>query len=339
VDGWNVTIAAAFALEPRYARRLFPAESRVLFDPSIRVLSSEPVTDFLDPARTDDLAEVELLVTGWGCPALDDVALERMPRLRWIVHAAGTVKGHLGAAVWRRGVVVSSATSVNAIPVAEYTVGAILLAGKRAFKLAADLRAARTAMVADERYPGMGNYRKRVGLVGASTIGRLVIEYLRPFSFEVVVADPFLTQADATQLGVRVIELDELLATSDIVSVHAPELPSTRNMIDARRVGLMRPDTTLINTARGSLVDHDALRRRAAAGELSLILDVTDPQPLPQNDPLYDAEDVLLTPHIAGSMGTELERLATAAIDEVNRIARGLPFEHPVDGGALALRA
>lgn len=339
VDRAGVTIAVAFALDPRFAQRLFPDERLKRLEPGIRVLSVEPITDFHDAARADELAEVEMLITGWGCATIDRAALERMPRLRWIAHAAGTVKGHLSDEVWRRGIQVSSATRANAIPVAEYTVAMILLAGKQAFRLAADLHATRAAVAPDERYPTMGNYGKRVGLIGASTIGRLVIEYLRPFELEVVIADPFLAETDAAHLGVRLMELDELLATSDVVSVHAPELPTTRNMIDARRVDLMRPGTTFVNTARGSLVDHDALRRRARAGELFLILDVTDPEPLSPDDPLYDTPDVLLTPHIAGSLGTELGRLAMTAISEANRIARGLPFEHAVDARSLGLRA
>ncbi len=170
----------------------------------------------------------------------------------------------------------------------------------------------------------------RIGLIGASTIGRLVIERLATLDVEVAVADPYLDDADAERLGVTRMELDELFAWADVVSVHAPELPSTRHLVDADRLARMHDGAWLINTARGSLVDTDALTRECVAGRLNAFIDTPDPEPLPADSPLYDLPNVVLTPHIAGSLGTELSRMGDLAVAEIRRFVAGEALEHEV---------
>jgi phosphoglycerate dehydrogenase-like enzyme len=214
--------------------------------------------------------------------------------------------------------------------VAEFTLAAILLANKGALRAARDYGARRARIDALAEYPDIGNRAKTVGLVGASRVGRGVIDLLRPFDLRVVVADPFLDEAEAARLGVQLLELDALLAESHVVSLHAPSLPTTRHMIDRRRLALMRDGAVLINTARGALVDHDALVAELRSGRLSAVLDVTEPEPLPPESPLFTLPNVVLTPHIAGALGTEVVRLGDAAIEELRRYASGLPFAHPL---------
>lgn len=326
------------------------AETRkaVLGDTALRRLTEvatvEPallVTDFGDenPVQATELSQAEVLLTGWGCPPLDRDALRRMPRLRAVVHAAGSVKGHVTEECWRRGIVVATAAAANALPVAEFTLGAILFANKRVLDAAHAYRTARTRVNLIERFPGIGNYRRTVGLVGASRIGRRVIELLAPFDIEVLLHDPYVTAREAAALGAEAVDLDVLALRSDIVSLHAPELPSTRHLFDADRLALMPDGATLINTARGSLVDTEALTGELLTGRLHAVLDHTDPEVLPAGSPLFELPNVLLTPHLAGSIGGELHRLADTAIDELARYAQGLPFAHPVDREALARSA
>ncbi|EFL03718.1 2-hydroxyacid family dehydrogenase [Streptomyces sp. SPB78] len=295
------------------------------------------VTDFAPgtPGAVEALRQAEVLFTGWGCPALDASALEFLPRLRAVVHAAGSVKHHITRDVWERGIAVSTAAAANALPVAEYTVAAVLLANKRVLDGARAYREARSRVNLLERFPDVGNYRRTVGLVGASRIGRRVVELLRPFDLRVLVHDPYLTPDEADALGVTAVDLDTLLRLSDVVSVHAPELPETRHLFDAGRLASMRDGATFVNTARGSLVDTDALVKELVSGRLHAVLDHTEPEILPADSPLYDLPNVLLTPHLAGSLGGELHRLADAAVDEVGRYARGLPFAHRVDPDTL----
>lgn len=144
--------------------------------------------------------------------------------------------------------------------------------------------------------PGIGNHGRRVGVIGASRIGRRVIELLRPFDLRVSLTDPYVDEAGAAALGVPLLPLDDLLRTCDIVTVHAPDTPETHRLIDRRALALMPDGAVLVNTARGALVDHDALIDELRAGRLSAILDVTDPEPLPADSPLLDLPNAFVTP-------------------------------------------
>ena len=269
----------------------------------------------------------DVLLGHWGCPRLDEPMLDTMPRLRLFAYAAGTVKAVVTPAVWARGLIVTSAAAANAVPVAEYTLAAILFANKGVF---ASRERARDPEARIRRPRPLGNAGKRIGLIGASLVGRRVIELLRPFDLDVVVADPYLDDDEATRLGVVRLELEELVATSDVVSVHAPDLPSTRNLIGAPQLASMRDGATLINTARGAIVDTHALVDALRDGRISAVLDVTDPEPLPGGHPLLVMPNAFVTPHVAGALGSELGRLADLAVTEVERYAAGLPPLHPV---------
>ncbi|GLZ77780.1 2-hydroxyacid dehydrogenase [Actinorhabdospora filicis] len=287
------------------------------------------VADFADPAHAGALARAEFLVSGWGCPPLTAEALDRMPKLRVNVHAAGSVKHHTTEEVWRRGIAVSSAADANAVPVAEYTRAVIILALKRAFALSAGLSTEGWPSP-DNRVPA-GVVSRTVGLVGASRIGRLVIERLRDLGVRLVLSDPYLTAAEAAELGCELVDLDELVSTSDVVSLHAPELPETRHLMDGRRLAMMRDHAVLVNTARGSLVDTEALAKECASGRLDAVLDVTDPEPIPREHVLLTLPNVFVTPHLAGAQGTEIALLGSYAVADLRRFLAGEAMLGAVD--------
>ncbi len=276
--------------------------------------------------------QAEVVLGHWGCPRLDAAALDRLPRLRLFAYAAGTVKAIVTPEVWARGITVTSAAAANAVPVAEYTLAAILFANKGVF---ASRERLRDPSLRTRRPRPLGNYGNRVGLIGASLVGRRVIELLAPFDLDVAVADPFLTPDEATALGVVKIEVDELMATSAVVSIHAPDLPSTRHLVDAAGLALLADGSTLVNTARPALVDQDALLAELATGRISAVLDVTDPEPLPVDHPLLARPNAFVTPHVAGALGGELERLADLAITEIEHFALGQQALHPVTAADL----
>jgi len=289
-----------------------------------------PLARFDEPRAGPLLARAEILLSGWGCPPLDAGLLARAPALRAVVHAAGTVKNHVTPACFARGLRVSSAAAANAIPVAEYTVAAVLFAGKRVFRLARRYRELRGFRLWGEEVPDPSNYRKVVGVVGASRVGRRVVELLRPYDLQVLLHDPTLDDAAIRALGAEPAPLDDLLARADVVTLHAPAVPSTRGVLDARRLSLLRDGAVLVNTARGSLVDAEALTRELVAGRIDAVLDVTEPEVLPPDSPLYDLPNVFLTPHVAGALGSERERLVELALEEIGRLVRGEPLRHEV---------
>jgi phosphoglycerate dehydrogenase-like enzyme len=333
--------AALLAMGTGIAERLLTPEHRARLAGLVRTDPALVAHQLSDPAPAvaEALAGAELLLTCWGAPPLTAGVLDAAPRLRAVVHAAGSVKHHITDACWERGIAVTSAAAANAGPVAEYTLAAILFAGKNVLGSARRYRDLRSHHDWREELDRAGNYGRTVGIVGASRIGRRVIELLRPFDLGVLLYDPFTDAADAAALGVRSVPLDELCTRSDIVSVHAPQLPATRHMIGAAQLAAMRDGSTLINTARGSLIDESALLAELVSGRLHAVLDVTDPELPSAGSPLYDLPNVLLTPHVAGSLGLEIHRLADHALDEVERYTKGLPFADPVHRTALNMSA
>lgn len=286
-----------------------------------------PLERFDEPRAAELLARADVLLTGWACPPLTADVLDAAPHLALVAHAAGTVKDHVPPVVWERGIRVSSAAAANAVPVAEYTLAAVLFANKHVFRTAARFRQRRQAMILPLT---AGNRSKTIGIVGASRVGRLVVDLLQPFDLDVLVHDPTLDDDQVAALGASGASLDELLERSDVVSLHVPAVPATERMIGAEQLARMRDGATLVNTARGSVVDHDALERELVSGRIDAVLDVTAPEPLPADSPLWDLPNVYLTPHVAGAAGSEIPRLAEVAVDEIERWSRGAALEHEV---------
>tara|TARA_R110002124_G_scaffold63350_43_gene173562 strand:- start:29050 stop:30072 length:1023 start_codon:yes stop_codon:yes gene_type:complete len=307
---------------------LGPAEWARL-DAVADVISRKAFTDFDDEAGAVALQQADILLAAWGAPALTEVRLLRAPNLKMVAYAAASVRAIAPQAFWKRGILITSAVSAMAVPVAEFTYAAIIMSGKDVFRIRDRQRAERgtggfgTRISMDVSH--LGNYRRRIGIVGASRIGRLVIDLLVHSNLEVAVYDPFLSAADAQALGATRMELHPLLAWSDTVSLHAPVLPETRHMIGARELALMADNSVLVNTARGWLVDHDALLAELQSGRIRAMIDTPDPEPLPPESPFYDLPNVVLTPHIAGAQGNELRRLSELAITEIERFVAGQP--------------
>lgn len=326
---------------PRALLTMSPGAVDNVFPPAVRRRLAEvadlrrphPVDDFSSAAVAAELADVEVLVTGWGCPPVDAAVLRRAPRLRAVIHAAGTVRTFLSPEVFDRDIVVSSAAAANAVPVAEFTLAAIILGAKRVMPLARlfqHRRTHRTAADLDGQH-WLGTHGLTIGVIGASRTGRRVIELLlRTLDAQVLLYDPYLRDGEAELLGARRTDLDTLVAGSDVVTVHAPQTPATRHLLDARRLALMRPGALLVNTARGALVDIDALTEHLVSGRLDAVLDVTEPEPLPPQHPLWTLPNVFLTPHLAGAQGNEAARLGSLAVDELVRYTRREPLLHQV---------
>ena len=296
-------------------------------------------TELSSPRVRARLTAVEVLITSWGCPPLDSDVLRHAPRLRAVLHAAGSVRGHVGQAVFDRGIRVTTAADANAEPVARYTLAAILWAVKRAPFLAADARVYRDDWSYRQQRGELGGTSLTVVLVGFSRVGRRVARLLQLVGVSrVLVVDPFAGPAAVAAAGAELVPLEQALPRADVLSLHAPYLPETRHMIGAAELAALPPGATLINTARGGLVDHAALEKACRAG-LHAVLDVTDPEPLPRTSVLYELPNVMLTPHVAGSLGAETRLLAASALTELERYAAGLPPLAGVTAESLKLQA
>ncbi|WP_411093388.1 hydroxyacid dehydrogenase [Streptomyces sp. 049-1] len=314
---------ALCVMNPEAAPLVLPAEPRRRLAEMVRLLPDLSGAQ-IHAGFPDALAEAEILVSGWGCPRLTTDVLKRAPRLRAVMHAAGTVKPLVSEAVWERSIVISSAADANAGPVVAYTTALITLAARRTLTMAA-----RYHTGWPEQAFRSGGDGLTVGVIGASRIGRGVISQLvrSDAGYRILLSDPYVTAEEARSLGTERVELEELCGRSAVVSVHAPLLPETTGLLDTKLLALLPDGAALINTARGGIVDTDALTRECLSGRLEAYLDVTDPEPLPPGHPLVTLPNVLLTPHIAGAQGTEVRRLGEYAVAEVARWLAGDPLQ------------
>jgi phosphoglycerate dehydrogenase-like enzyme len=323
---------------PQAAVAMIPGVDRLVLTDAARD-ELERLVELVAPGAVDlnalddeTLGRVEVVIGSWGCSVLDGALLTRMSKLRLLAYAAGTVKMTVTPATWEHGIAVSSAAAANAVPVAEFTFAAIVMIAKDVFRTRDRHREVRGTEPVASRGPAgdVGTRGLRIGVIGASTIGRLVIERLQTLDVELAVSDPYLTADDAAALRIAPMDLDDLFAWADVVTIHAPELPSTRHLVNAERLARLHDGAWLVNTARGSLVDTDALTRECVAGRLCAFVDTPDPEPLPADSPLYDLPNVVLTPHLAGSLGTEISRMGDLAVAEVRRFLAGEPMHHEV---------
>jgi phosphoglycerate dehydrogenase-like enzyme len=285
-----------------------------------------PTPEAVDAA----LGRAQVLVTGWGVPPLTALAgwsPESSP-LRLVAHSAGTVKRLVPVEALERGLLVTHANDSLADAVAELTLGLIIVAWRNAFASAERYRAGKGQVPIASQREIRGS---TVGIIGASAIGRRVMQLLRPLGARLLLADPYATPALAAAHGGELVELGELLRSSDIVSLHAPVTPETIGMLGAAEFAAMRPGALFVNTARGRLIDQDALLRELQSGRISALLDVTDPtEPLPPDSPLFRLENCVLLPHIAGASLEARRRQGRIITEEILRFFAGEPLQHQV---------
>jgi phosphoglycerate dehydrogenase-like enzyme len=217
----------------------------------------------------------------------------------------------------RRGVRVFSAWAANAVPVAEFTVAQLLLANKGFFQRAAIMKAGErdTARACAEGFPG--NFDTAVGLIGCGMIGGLAAQMLRSYRLDVLAFDPYLSGARARELGVTKCPLGELFSRCQTISNHLADNEGTRGMLHYGLFRRMKPNAVFVNTGRGAqLVEADLVRALREEPGRAALLDVTDPEPPLPGSELYTLPNVVLTPHIAGSMGGEVARMGECMAEE-----------------------
>jgi len=293
--------------------------------------------DALDNYGVEHLQTCNALVTGWDTPPLSDAMLDDSGDLNVWIHAAGSVKHLLPDSFWRREIALASCRDALAVGVAETALGMTIAGVKRFFPAERLTRAGGWKEDAWATSLGVRElFDLRIGVVGASCVGRHFIRLLHAFEVSVAVYDPYLSRADAAALGVEPLGLDDLMRTSDVVSLHAPALPETRHMIGAAQLSLMRDGAVLVNTARGSLIDEHALVAELKTGRMVAMLDVTDPEPPAANHPLRSLPNCVMTPHIAGAVANGCFRIGRSAVNQLLSFAAGEPMSGRITQQHLA---
>lgn len=280
----------------------------------------------------EDFQDVVFIFSTWGMPSLTRYEIKTIfPSLKAVFYAAGSVQ-YFARPFIESGVKVFSAWAANAVPVAEFATAQIILAAKGYFS------ASRVKSSADfvekqrlsHMYPG--NYGVKIGILGAGQIGKLVIKLIKKnYNACIKVFDPFLLDIEAKELGVEKTDMETIFSTCTVISNHLANNKETQKIINRRCLEKMLPYAVFINTGRGAQVDDvaliDVLTARPGSAAL---LDVTDPEPLPDNHPFYSMNNVIITPHIAGSQENECERMAEYMLSEAQRLIRGERCEYEV---------
>jgi len=295
--------------------------AKCVFNPFNRNLNEEELSKLI--------VDIDGCITSWGSPRFTEKVLSNANRLKIIGHAAGSVKPHVTDEVFKRGIVVVNAASTIAKPVAEFTLAMMLncLRGIPKYMEAMSRK--------DWSYREKRNFKtydlrgKKVGIIGFGAVARELVALLKPFGVDLLVYDPYADPMQTAASGARRVELKELLASSDVISLHAASTPETRHMLGEKEFRLMKPTAYLINTSRGSLIDENALvkalREKWIAGAA---LDVFEQEPLESNSPLYDLENVFLTPHVAGGSDERMRQLFGTVVEDFKRFFSG---EKPIN--------
>ncbi|MBZ0300967.1 MAG: hydroxyacid dehydrogenase [Anaerolineae bacterium] len=299
-----------------------------IYSPEQQQTIHERVDIYAPPMTADEAAadrsvlhDADVIFSGWGGPKLDVDFLNAAPHLKAVFYGAGSIRGLVTDTFWERNIQITSAAAANAVPVAEFTFAQIILGLKRGWHHALHIKHTGQWMRPD---PIAGTYDSVVGLISLGLIGQRVADLLKLLHVKVIAYDPFVSAETAAQLNVELVSLDAVFEQADLVSLHTPWLPETVGMITGAHFAAMKPNTTFINTARGAVIREDemiaVLQQRP---DLYAVLDVTYPEPPASDSPLFTLPNVILTPHIAGCVGTECWRMGAYMVEELERYLRG----------------
>lgn len=311
------------------------AACRRLLEQECDPVWNETGADYTPEQLAPLLADAELIVTSWGSPLLTEELLREAPRLRYIAHAAGTLKRRVPDNVLESGRVrLFSAAPRIARSVGEYCLAALLHLLWRFPQMDAQVRSGLWKNGA----LGRELRGQTVGIVSASSTARAFIDLLQPFGVHIRVYDPFLSPVAAEQLGVVSVSLEDVMQCP-IISVHAPSLPETKGLLTAELLRLIPDGAIFINSSRGAVLDEAALTAELATGRFVAALDVLQQEPPQPDHPLFGLGHVLLTPHIAGMTVEGCLSLMEEVLQDVLRAERGETTRYEIKAQAWAVMA
>lgn len=295
-----------------------------LQDRRLKVEQNGPEIEEVDPIlASGGKANDSEMVLGLFQP-MSKKMMDQMPNLKIIgVCRAGVENVNVEAAT-KKGVLVFNVQGRNAEAVSDFTIGLILSEIRNIARAHFSIKNKEWRKVFSNSDNVMELKGKTIGLIGFGYIGQLVAKKLSGFDVNVIAYDPYIKEEVAKKLGVKLVEKEELFKTSDIVSVHARLLPSTKGIIDKKSIDSMKKTAIFINTARSGLVDYDALALALKEKRiLGAALDVFESEPLEENNPLIELDNVTLTTHIAGTTSEVLANSPGLLMNDIKNILEG----------------
>jgi glyoxylate reductase len=278
-----------------------------------RILSGPIDATRLEPDLLAYLPEAKGLFTLLTIP-ITEAILERAPHVRVVSNMAAGIDNIDLAACTRRGIPVGNTPGVLTEGTADLTFALLLAAARRLPDASQDAREGRWVTWSPAGWLGADLHGAALGIIGMGKIGRAVARRALAFGMDIYYTDAAACKDAESDLGAVCLPLDELLKRCDFISIHTPLTPTTRHMIDAAALQKMKPNAILINTARGPIVDMHALTHALQNGQIrAAALDVTDPEPLPPEHPLFSLPNCLITPHIGSATWNTRRRMAELA--------------------------
>ncbi|MBR5236493.1 MAG: hydroxyacid dehydrogenase [Clostridia bacterium] len=268
----------------------------------------------------DALVDIDVAVASWGTLRFDEEVLSKANRLKIIAYAAGSVASLVSDAIYEKGILLLSGNTVFAESVAECTLCYIMcsLRNLRHFFMTPE-RPWRTGDEDAEK----GIMDRTIGIVGYGMISKYFLKMLEPFHVKKKIYSGHITEEEAAKYGATVATLDEIFETCDIISLHSGLNEKTYHMIQEKHLKKMQDGALLVNTARGAIVDEEALIRELQTGRIYAALDVFETEPLPADSPLLTMENVICLPHIGGPTVDRGEYVTLKLIDEIKKWQNG----------------
>ncbi|MGB5268843.1 MAG: phosphoglycerate dehydrogenase [Polyangiales bacterium] len=290
-----------------------------LAEAGLQVLRDAPGVDleFRPGMSEDELCEVIGDYDGLIIRSATQVTprvIEKADRLRVVGRAGIGVDNVDIPAASRRGIVVMNTPTGNSVTTAEH---ALALLASLARKIPQAVSSMRGGKWEKSKFQGREIAFKTLGIIGLGNIGRIVADRAQGLKMKVIGVDPVMSSDRAAELGIELVELDDLFKRADFVTIHAPLTPETKNMFDDAAFKKMKSSALLVNAARGGIVDEEALARAIAAGEIAgAALDVFTKEPIDADNPLLGLDNVLCTPHLGASTSEAQERVAVEIAEQ-----------------------
>ncbi|HEY3297761.1 MAG TPA: hydroxyacid dehydrogenase [Armatimonadota bacterium] len=275
--------------------------------------------------------DAEIIITCWNTEPIDADVMAVAPNLKLVVHAAGSVKPVVSDALWDAGVRVVGCAEALAYGVAEFCLGLIITAPKRVFWGVQGTREGKWRDGLEVFGGPFEIFGQKIGVIGAGNVGRVLMGLLKNLGCDVLIFDPYCTVERAKELGVTKVEtLDELFAQCRVISVNAPSTDETKEMIRGRHFALLQDGAVFINTARSSIICESEMIEELRKERFIACLDVTDPEPAPENHPFRSMPNVLLTPHEAGAIAENRLRIGQFAANALEEFVSGQPLRNEI---------
>lgn len=291
--------------------------------------------DFADEAYyLDFVKDSDVIITSWGSPQIDAKVLDRCPKLKAVIHAAGSIKPIISDEFIKRSIRITNSAAAIGEGVAETALGFAISACKGFYQLNNDTK----NKLWDEniRTTVKDFYDIKVGVISGGFVGRHMVKLLKNFHVDILMYDPVLSAEEIASIGAEKAELDDMMRECDVVTIHAPSIPATDNMIHKGNLSLMKDGAVLINTSRGTVINEADLIAELKKGRIFACIDVTNPEPPEADNELRFLDNVILTPHIAGTVSNGMKRIALHVCQELERLEKGEKMRTEVDLGNIS---